>query len=101
MRQTTTTGCNGRGGITPCDEYDKVIETAGRVVRSPDASPRQTAEALRLRAAALAEKGLIDAAITDAEHALALDPEGSGLVTAADLRFILGGWARRRPLLGP
>ena len=83
------------------EEYDKVIETASRVLRSPDASRTQTAEALRLRAAARARKGLIDGAITDAGDALALDPEGSGLVTASDLRIMVSGWERRRPLIGP
>ena len=83
------------------DEYDKVIATASRVIRSPDASRRQTAEAMRLRAAARAQTGLIAGAIADAESALALDPEGAGLVTAADLRVLVSDWERRRPLLGP
>jgi hypothetical protein len=71
------------------------------VIRSPDATPRQTAEAFRLRAAARAHKGLIAAAIADAESALAIDPEGAGLVTAADLRVMVSGWERRLPLIGP
>ena len=83
------------------DEYEKVIGTASRVIRSPDASRTQTAEAFRLRAAARAQKGLIAAAIADAESALALDPEGAGLVTAVDLRVLVSGWERRRPLIGP
>ena len=44
---------------------------------------------------------MIAAAIADAESALALDPEGAGLVTAVDLRVLVSGWERRRPLIGP
>ena len=61
------------------------------------------AEALRLRAVARAQKGLLAVAIADAEDALALDTEAAGVIPAADLRLLAESWKRlpdRSSLLG-
>jgi hypothetical protein len=83
---------------------DEVIDFASRVLSSPEASPAQTAEALRLRGIARARKGLFSAAVTDAEDALVLEPYATGTVSASDLRELLAHWKLipdRRPLIGP
>lgn len=88
-------------------EYEDVETSASGVMHSLDATDEQRAEALRLRAIAVAEQGFLDPAIEYAEEALALDPDASGLVPAGYLRAVLSIWRRRlsgepfSPLLGP
>jgi hypothetical protein len=83
------------------DKPDEVIAVASRVTDSPAASPSQRAEALRLRAMAHARKQLYSAAAADAEHALVLEPDPTTIVSASDLRELVGYWKRLPDRTGP
>jgi tetratricopeptide (TPR) repeat protein len=83
-----------RAHVAAAEYEDAEISVLG-VLHSPDASDEQRAEALRLRAIAVAEQGFLDPAIEYAEEAVDLDPYASGLVPAGYLRTMLVIWRHR------
>jgi tetratricopeptide (TPR) repeat protein len=75
--------------------YEEAETFASGAARSAD-TLEQHAEALRLRAVAVAEQGFLDRAIEYAEEALALDSDASGgLVAAGRLQTLLILWRYR------
>jgi hypothetical protein len=84
--------------------HDQVISMASRILGSGDASRNQIAEALRLRAVALAGKGRFLAAFEDAHKALDLHADAGGIVPASYLRALVESWRFKpdnTPLIGP
>jgi hypothetical protein len=101
--RASSASSSGKGASSEYRSRRQVIDLASRVIGSPEASPGQTAEALRLRAIARADKGLFSTAVTDAEDALVLEPYATRTVSASHLRKLNAHWKLipdRTPLIG-